>query len=372
MSARGEPCDAIGVVPKRPGLRALPARLEPAAEGTALCDVVVASCCGTDRALQHGLYGAPADGHDDIVIGHEAVLRVRAVYGDARIAPGDGLYVAVVREARPDAPAAVRRAPHLATDPAAFTERGLSGKDGWLRPQAVVAASALIPVALPPEAATWMEPASTVCHGLRIALAQWTVVAGAIDDLLPRRALVLGVGSCGLLAIARLRQQGFEVAAVDRVDAATPRARLAARLGAAYHPIGASADGHLPALADGGPYRIVFDACGHPSVKGTHERLLGPGGQLVEFGIPHETHVAPVDLTADGLFRTVGTRGRQGAINADRAAWGEAEALLHHLRASAPWFFAEATVVLDGLRCAELAAALADPAIVKTAIRIGR
>jgi threonine dehydrogenase-like Zn-dependent dehydrogenase len=356
--------EAIGVVPRQPGLRALAPRVEPARPGTARCEVVVASCCGTDRALERGLYGAAADGHPDIIIGHEGVVRIVERYGDTPL-PDAPCYVPVVREARASAPAASRRAPYLVDDPAHVTERGLDGVDGLLRPEAVIALASLVPIMLRPLVATWLEPASTVCRALRVGLAHWTAVADAVDTLMPRRALVLGAGSCGLLAAARLRALAFEVVVLDRVPADSLRARLATRLGADYHAVTRG-----PAVR--GSFRLVFDACGAPHVARAYERLLGPGGQLVAFGIPDEPASATVDLADETLWRTRGSRGRQGSINADPAAWHEARDLLEWIDRSEPRFFAEATTVVDGLRIADVAAALADPHVVKTAIRIAR
>ena len=75
--------EAIGVVPGRHGFVHIsrgPGELDPHAVD---CDVLAVGCCATDVLVMSGRYGEPPPGCDDLVTGHEVVVRVRTVPGDA-------------------------------------------------------------------------------------------------------------------------------------------------------------------------------------------------------------------------------------------------------------------------------------------------
>lgn len=346
--------DAIGIVPGSPGFHALPPRIEAPGPGLVRCRPVAVGCCGTDRALMSGRYGGPAHGHDDIITGHETIVRAE------ESAPGieaGRRYALVVREAVSTAPDAFRRAPHLAGDAAHFVERGLSGLDGGLRPALRCPVDALVPLPddLAPAHAVWVEPASCVVKALRVFEHCWTGIAGGDEAIVGRDAIVLGAGPCGLLATALLRERGWTVTTVDRLPETAPQAELTRLLGASYALAGD--------VATGPPVRLLFDACGSPSTVEHLARRLGPTGGIVDFGIAegaHAPHAAP-----DVVRRTVGNHFRVGSINAGRDDWDVAAAAVGRLARERPAFVARAGTVIRGLDLAAMVAALADPSVVK-------
>ncbi len=349
--------DAIGIVPGTPGFRALPPRIEPAAAGLVRCRPVAVGCCGTDRALMAGRYGGPAAGERDIITGHETVVRPEET------APGihaGKRYALVVREAVASAPGAFRRAPHLARDTGHFVERGLSGLDGGLRPALRCTADALIalPDDLAPEHAVWVEPMSCVVKALRVFEHCWTGIAAGDEEIVPRAAVVLGAGACGLLATALLRHRGYEVTAVDVLPETSRQAELARLLGASYAP--------ARAATSGPPVRLLFDACGSPSSVEQLAGRLGPTGGIVDFGIAEGAH-AP-HTGSDVVRRTAGNHFRIGSINAGRDDWHGAAAAVARLAREQPAFFDRAGAVIRGLDLDAVVAALADPAVVKPVV----
>jgi threonine dehydrogenase-like Zn-dependent dehydrogenase len=345
--------DAIGIVPGTAGFRALSARIEPPASGLVRCRPVAVGCCGTDRALMTGRYGGPAYGHDDIITGHETV--VCADEAAPGITPGRW-YALVVREPVATAPAPFRRSPHLAHDPAHFVERGLSGLDGGLRPALRCAATSLVPLpdGLRPEQAVWVEPMACIVKAVRVFEHCWAGIAGGDDEVVARAAIVLGAGSCGLLATALLRQHGFTVTALDLAPATSSRAALVRMLGADY-VVGPSAPG--PSV------RLLFDACGSPSAVEHLTTRLGPTGGIVDFGIAEGAHA-----TADAVRRTTGNHFRIGSINAGRDDWRIAAEAVARLAREHPAFFTRATAVVTGLDLAAMVAALDDPSVVKPVV----
>jgi glucose 1-dehydrogenase len=349
--------DAIGIVPGSPGFRALPARIEAPGPGLVRCRPVAVGCCGTDRALMAGGYGGPANGHPDIITGHETVVRAEE---DAPGIAAGALYALVVREAVTTAPAPVRRAPHLAREAAHFVERGLSGLDGGLRPALRCAADALIavPDGIAPEHAVWMEPMSCVAKATRVFEHCWAGIAGGDEEVVARAAIVLGAGPCGLLASALLRQRGYAVTTVDVLPETSRQAELTRLLGARY--------ALLDAVETGPPVRLLFDACGSPPTVERLARRLGPTGGIVDFGIAEGRHGTPA--ATDVVQRTLGNRFRVGSINAGRDDWQTAAEAVRRVADDHPEFFARASAVVRGLDLAAMTAALADPAIVKPVV----
>lgn len=350
--------DAIGIVPGRAGFRALPARIEPPAPGLIRCRPVAVGCCGTDRALMTGRYGGPAHGHDDIITGHETV--VCAEEAAPGITPGRW-YALVVREPVATTPTPFRRAPHLAHDPAHFVERGLSGLDGGLRPALRCAAEALVPlpVGLRAEEAVWVEPMACIVKAVRVFEHCWTGIAGGDDEVVARAAIVLGAGSCGLLATALLRQRGFAVTAVDLAPATSSRAELVRMLGADY--VVAPPDG--APVTSGPPVRLLFDACGSAAAVERLAPRLGPTGGIVDFGIAEGAHA-----TTDAMRRTTGNHFRVGCINAGRDDWSAAADATARLAREHPAFFTRAVTLVAGLDLTAMVAALEDPAVVKPVV----
>jgi threonine dehydrogenase-like Zn-dependent dehydrogenase len=144
----------------------------------------------------------------------------------------------------------------------------------------------LIPIAdgIPDERAVLLEPLAVVRRGLRLAFPAW-----------PQRALVVGMGSIGLLTIKVLRLLGFagELHAVARYPAQAAMARTlgatqvhaataeaAAAVGASKYPaiIG------LPAWRGG--FEAVIDAAGSSASLDEAAWATREGGTLLLLGAP--------------------------------------------------------------------------------------
>lgn len=189
-----------------------------------------------------------------------------------------------------------------------------------------------LPEGLAPEVACLAEPLSVAIHGLRRA----GVRPG--ED-----AIVLGLGSIGLLATAALRWlDAGRVVGVDPVDV---RRELATGLGAdAVVPAAREARAHL----DGAP--VVLECSGRPEAIQQAIDLASPGGRVCLLGIAvAEVTVIPVfwitrEITVTGsinsqvedfeeALRLLAARPEVGAIVTRRVPLDEVpatfEALLH-------------------------------------------
>jgi threonine dehydrogenase-like Zn-dependent dehydrogenase len=129
----------------------------------------------------------------------------------------------------------------------------------------------------------------------------------------PRRALVIGAGSIGLLAAALFRLRGFNVAIVSVEPADSARAKLALLAGAEYRTSAAQ-------KAD-----IVIEAAGSPDAVGVALEALAPLGILVILGAQQSAGVLPL------IDVIVGNQIVAGSVNASPKAFADAAADLPRL-----------------------------------------
>jgi len=162
-----------------------------------------------------------------------------------------------------------------------------------------------LPAGLAPEVACLAEPLSVAIHGIRR-------VGGPRDG---EDAIVLGLGSIGLLATAALRWLGAgRVFGADPVDV---RRELASELGA--HAVAAGAR-ELRAEVDGAP--LVLECTGRPEAIQQAIDLASPGGRVVLLGI------AVAEVTVIPLFWITREITVAGSINSRFEDFDEALGLL--------------------------------------------
>ncbi|HEX2726116.1 MAG TPA: alcohol dehydrogenase catalytic domain-containing protein [Beijerinckiaceae bacterium] len=238
---------------------------EPAAPATGevLLRVREVGICGTDVELAAFRLGYPPPGCDYMIPGHEAVAEVVAA-GAGPLRVGD-LVVPWVRRACPPSCRQCARGRRDLCLSGLYTERGILGAHGYLAPLAADAAADL--VAIPPalaSVAVLIEPLSVVekaiATGFRLALEA------------PRRALIVGAGTIGILAALALVHRDLEVAVLSREASDSRRARLVRAAGAQYRS-GAGAE-----------YDLVLEAAGTPEAATAAVRALAPCGVLVVLG----------------------------------------------------------------------------------------
>jgi threonine dehydrogenase-like Zn-dependent dehydrogenase len=232
--------------------------------------IVAAGVCGTDRELAQFRFGYPPGGDSYMILGHEAAGRVIAVGSSVTgITPGDWVAPMVRRPCSPACETCTAgRRDYCITG--RYTERGIFGAHGYFTELAVDDSGDvfLIPQGRE-EFGVLIEPLSVVEKAVMRALEvhPWT----------PRRALVLGAGTIGLLSALVLHARGIDVTIQSVEPVASDRAKLVERAGVGY-------TNRFEGIAD-----IVIEAAGSAEAAMTGVDHLGQMGVLVVLGAKQGT-----------------------------------------------------------------------------------
>jgi len=250
--------------------------------------IIRAGLCGTDADLAAGEYGVAPAGEDHLVLGHESLGRVVEVGPSASVPVGQ---LAVVTIRRPGGSVYDRIGrPDLSTDPV-FIETGISGAHGFMAEEVVANARDLVPVPEELEpVAILAEPLSCITKSLR----QADQVQARLDLWEPKRALVTGASTIGLLATTALRQRGLDVTTFARRPAPYRNAELVERIGARYV---SATEAYLPELVErDGAFDIVFEGSGAAAVIEPAVTALAPNGVLALFSVTPGSGSLSVDM----------------------------------------------------------------------------
>lgn len=247
--------------------------------GEVVLKVEAAGICGTDRHLFHGTFPA----RPPVTLCHEFAGVVTAVGAGVALQPGDRV------ACDPNIPCGLcapcrRGRPNLCQANVAI---GLH-RDGGFADYACIPAhrAHLLPPGMTSEQGAFAEPLACTLHGLDVA----RLVPG-------ERALVLGGGVIGLLAVQLARAAGAEVMLVTR----HPAKRETALAFGARHAAASAEEARAlwPEGAD-----CVLECAGVTETMALAPSLAAPGGRVVILGVlPQGEKLAwePFDL----LFREV-------------------------------------------------------------------
>ena len=285
---------AIAINPGSAGslhLREVPVpRLDDVAGGRGVrLRVIRTGLCGTDADLAAGEYGRAPEGDDYLVLGHESLARVSEVAAAVtEVTPGQLVVVAIRRPGTSIYDRMGR--PDLSTDDV-FIETGISRAHGMMTPEVVVPAQYLVPV---PDAledvAILTEPLSCIIKSLR----QADAVQARLELWQPRRALVTGAGTIGLLATLALRLRGLDVTTFARRRPPYLNSSLVEGIGARYV---SAAEADLPTLVErDGPFDVIFEGSGAPVLIEPAVAALAPNGVLALFSVTPGSASLEVDM----------------------------------------------------------------------------
>ncbi len=263
---------------------------------------------GTDRDINAGFYGAPPEGADFLVLGHEALGRIETVGSEVTgFAPGE-LVVPTVRRSCPENCVNCRNGESDMCLTGHYYEHGIYKLHGFASEWAVTDANYL--VRIPRElgdVAVLLEPTSIVEKALHQV---YTIQNRMVWE--PKSALMLGAGPIGQLGTLLLRLRGLEVLTVARRPADDSKARLVEATGAKYVN---TKETSLDSL--GRNFDIIIEGTGNTSVAIDALRHLATNGVLCYLGVYGPGQVS---FEAGGLFREVVLRNKLvfGSVNANK------------------------------------------------------
>jgi glucose 1-dehydrogenase len=288
----------------------------PVADDALEVETLLVGVCGTDAEIVAGGYGRPPEGERRLVLGHEALTRVRRAPDGSPFARGD-LVVPIVRRPDPVPCASCALGEWDMCQNGRYTEHGIVGAHGFARER--LGLDPHFAVAVPgglADLAVLVEPASVVAKA-------WEQIEriGQRAHWAPTTALITGAGPVGLLAALMARERGLDTHVLDRVTDG-PKPALVADLGATYHTSSVRDTSPQPdvIVECTGVGSVVFDAIGHSSRNGI-VCLVGvsSGGRRVE-------------IAATALNRTLVLENDVvfGSVNANRRHYAAAVASLAH------------------------------------------
>jgi threonine dehydrogenase-like Zn-dependent dehydrogenase len=302
---------AVAVTPKQPGsARQVELPVPTATRDTAVMRVLEVGIDGTDTEINSGLYGEAPPGFDFLVIGHEALSVVEAVgEGVSGFMPGD-LVVSTVR--RPDDCPNCRAGESDMCLFSRYTERGIKGAHGYMGEfySETPAFMVKIPPVLRPFAVL-LEPLSIV---EKVTYQAWKIQERMLWE--PKRAVVLGAGSIGILGTILLRLKGLEVHVYAKSPADTLQGRILTSLGASYQSV---ADHPVTGIKDElGQIDFILEATGSSEVAFEAMAQLGTNGVLCLTGVSAGNRSIEIPADVINLQMVLGNRLAFGSVNANR------------------------------------------------------
>lgn len=273
--------EVLALCPKEDELRVIEKDRPVPAEDEALIRTLAVGIDGTDRRIAAGkIGGTPPGDEDHLVLGHEAVGVVEDPNGTV-LEEGD-LVVPLVRRPAEGGERYAKRGELDMAPPEAVHERGIFGAHGYLAEYFTCDAAYLVPV---PESLRdsgfFVEPASIIEKSLEQAFA-----ARSEFDWDPERALVLGNGNLGLLALARVatHEKFAQAYCLGRRDRPDPTIEFVERASGTYVDTRKTPVAEIPTIFE--PVDYIFEATGHPPFATAATQALGPNGVLTLQGIP--------------------------------------------------------------------------------------
>jgi threonine dehydrogenase-like Zn-dependent dehydrogenase len=265
---------AITVVPGNPGSASLSQVEEPRVHGDELLvETLRLGVCGTDREIVDGIHGEPPPGHEELILGHELLGRVREAPGGSPFEAGQ-LVAGIVRRPDPDPCACCARGEWDMCRNGRYTERGIKARHGYGAELVALEHDFAIPVdAALGELGVLTEPASVLAKAWE-QIERIRSRACAIHDL----ALITGAGPIGLLAALMSVQRGIDTHVLDRAEQGIKPALVEA-LGAHYHT------GSIEQLCEEAEPDIIVECTGVAQLVVDAMRFTAPGAIVCLTGV---------------------------------------------------------------------------------------
>jgi threonine dehydrogenase-like Zn-dependent dehydrogenase len=277
-----------------------------------LVRVLLVGVDGTDKEINAAEYGMAPPGDDYLILGHESFGVVEAVAdGVTELAPGDYVVASVRRPGSSIYDAIGLQ--DMTTDDVYF-ERGINLRHGFLAEYYADSADYL--VRLPKElrsVGVLMEPTSVA----EKAIGQAFEIQRRLRVWQPKRALVLGTGTLGLLASMILRLRGIEVVAMGRTARPYLNADLLDEIGGRYLSTADVSIAEASRLH--GPFDLILEGTGFSPLAFEAMEVLGKNGVLVLVSVTGGDR--QIEVPADRINQgfVLGNKVVVGSVNASRA-----------------------------------------------------
>jgi glucose 1-dehydrogenase len=265
---------------------------------------------GTDKEINDAEYGAAPPGDDFLVIGHENFGRVVEVGPNVpdTIRPG-GYVVASVR--RPGSSIYGKIGLQDFTTDDVYYERGINLLHGYLTEYYVENSDFVFP--LPEtlrEVGVLLEPTTVAEKGINHAYE----IQRRLRVWEPRKALILGSGTIGLLMALAARLRGLELTVASLPRPPYRNSELIEQLGGVYV---STQDADLAAISEErGPFDLIMDATGFSPIIWEAADVLGKNGVLVLSSITGGDRKAEIKSDAINQSFVLGNKVMVGTVNA--------------------------------------------------------
>ena len=268
---------------------------------------------GTDKEINAAEYGAAPEGDDFLIIGHENFGVVEEVGPNVpdTIRPG-GYVVASVR--RPGSSIYGKIGLQDFTTDDVYFERGINLRHGYLTEYYVEDSSFVFPL---PETlrqvGVLLEPTTVAEKGINHAYE----IQRRLKVWEPRKALILGSGTIGLLMAMAARLRGLELTVASLPRPPYRNSELVEELGGAYV---STRDKSLAELSEErGPFDLIMDATGFSPVIWQAAEVLGKNGVLVLSSITGGDRQAEINSDKINQSFVLGNKVMVGTVNASPA-----------------------------------------------------
>src|SRR5437762_5036279 len=268
---------------------------------------------GTDKEINAAEYGAAPAGDDFLVTGHESLGQVVEVGANVPTTIRPGTYV-VASVRRPGSSLYGKIGLQDFTTDDVYFERGINLLHGYLTEYYVEDSNFVF--ALPEtlrEVGVLLEPTTVAEKGINHAYE----IQRRLKVWEPRKALILGSGTIGLLMSMAARLRGLELTVASLPKPPYRNSELVEQLGGVYR---STQDSDLRAISEErGPFDLIMDATGFSPIIWQAAEVLGKYGVLVLSSITGGDR--KVEINSDRINQSfvLGNKVMVGTVNASPA-----------------------------------------------------
>jgi threonine dehydrogenase-like Zn-dependent dehydrogenase len=299
---------------------------------------------GTDKEINAAEYGSAPPGDDFLIIGHENFGVVEEVGPNAPDTIVPGTYV-VASVRRPGSSIYGQIGLQDFTTEDVYYERGINLLHGYLTEHYVEDARFVfpLPVALR-EVGVLLEPTTVAEKGINHAYE----IQRRLKVWEPRKSLILGSGTIGLLMALVARLRGLELTVASLPRPPYRNSELVEQLGGVYV---STQDRSLREISEErGPFDLIMDATGFSPIIWEAAEVLGKNGVLVLSSITGGDRRAEIRSDAINQSFVLGNKVMVGAVNASPADFRSGVDDLIKAEALFPgWLGQLLTTRIDGL-----------------------